>query len=529
MTLFPIYQTKLFYFNGFCDIILGMKTNIFIFSSLLCLCSVGVQASNCTGAGCVARVSTATKNPYNAFPSVQASALPLISAENLYGTDGGYYYYANEPQTKQMKVFSVKPVPADYRKPVWDGTNGKFPQRPYDKTVDWQDGVPVWDDSIVSYKYKNFDDWFLQPLDEIHIGKPVQPVVINVSKPEPAPVPVMVNTVPVMNGQMEDCAPSPVLQEVPADTSVELENKDIVELYKESMAEVKATRDRVEELLAPRKPSDNLWATSSESENQTQDSEVKITTLEDSQILKANTGDKTNITVLMTETSDEELNVAPKETYVAQDLTEVVEKTFGTDDGCPFETEAECEIWRKKPVVKESVSPRSPKIRDEKIQEFIAVAKQDKDITANVPEAQPLLARYKMLMKSAQACCTEGMTYSLKKAGASDGLIYKFLVDDANFYGFGARCLMTTDKELDTKYPNTATASVVADVRNGCLCRGRQWFDAMLAPFADLYEKMPEFKDYKFNYTYTDGLGREITVSVNNDVKNVLNQLKQCP
>ena len=153
----------------------------------------------------------------------------------------------------------------------------------------------------------------------------------------------------------------------------------------------------------------------------------------------------------------------------------------------------------------------------------------NKHITANAPVAAPLLDRYKMLMRSAQACCTDGMAYALKQAGASDGLVYKFLADDANFYGFGARCLMMTDYELDTKYPNTATAVVAADVRNGCLCRGRQWFKAMLAPFEQAYNALPEFKDTEFYYTYTDGLKREITVSVNNDVQNVLKQLEQCP
>ena len=88
---------------------------------------------------------------------------------------------------------------------------------------------------------------------------------------------------------------------------------------------------------------------------------------------------------------------------------------------------------------------------------------------------------------------------------------------------------MMTDAEFDTKYPNTATAAVAADVRNGCLCRGRQWFTAMLAPFRDAYAAAPEFAESKFDYTYIDGLQREITVSINNDVQNVLNQLAQCP
>jgi hypothetical protein len=209
------------------------------------------------------------------------------------------------------------------------------------------------------------------------------------------------------------------------------------------------------------------------------------------------------------------------------DIEELI--TVEVNDGCPFETEAECDIWRRKPMVRETVSPRTPKLRAQKMDEFVAAFNANNDISANEPAASALLERYKMLMQSANACCTDGMTYQLKSAGAPDSLIYKFLSDDANFYQIGSRCLMTTDAELDKKFPNTATAAVAADVRNGCLCRGKKWFDAMLAPFQDAYREVPEFESSKFYYTYTDGLQREVTVSVNNDVKNVLNQLDACP
>ncbi len=246
--------------------------------------------------------------------------------------------------------------------------------------------------------------------------------------------------------------------------------------------EIAEIRSRVEELLIPIKPTDSLWTT-----------------------------DK----------------------YMAQDLGDIVFETFGTaienPDGCPFETEFECDIWRRKPMVRETVSPRSPKLRAVKMDAFIDAACMNPDINASAPVAAPLLERYQMLMKSSNACCTDGMAYQLKSAGASRGLVYKFLADDANFYQFGSRCLMMTDAEFDIKYPNTATVAVVADVRNGCLCRGRQWFTAMLAPFVDAYAASPEFADARFDYTYVDGLGRETTVSINNDVQNVLKQLEMCP
>jgi hypothetical protein len=244
---------------------------------------------------------------------------------------------------------------------------------------------------------------------------------------------------------------------------------------------------QVEELLAPMRPKENLWS------------------------------------------SD------PRESYPNPGLDSFMRKfadnvqIIESGDGCPFETAAECDIWRKKPMVRETLSPRSPKIRAEKMQEFICAARDNNRIKADSPAAAPLLERYKMLLNSARACCTDGMAHELKRAGATDGLVYKFLSDDANFYGLGGRCLMMTDTDFDTKYPNTATAAVAADVRNGCLCRSRQWFRAMLAPFADAFEAVPEFAKEKFDYTYVDGLQRQVTVSINNDVRNVLDQLALCP
>lgn len=255
------------------------------------------------------------------------------------------------------------------------------------------------------------------------------------------------------------------------------ESNGLYGMYAETMMDAAATRARIDEILAPQRPQFDLWA----------------------------------------------------EHYTPQDMTEIVETAFGVSDGCPFETETECEIWRRKPIVRETVSPRSPRIRDDAMAAFISAAKCSGEISANDAVSAPLLDRYKMLMRSANACCTDGMVYALKRAGASTGLVYKFLSDDANFYGFGSRCLMMTDDELDKKYPNTSTAAVAADVRNGCLCRGRQWFEAMLAPFKQAYSAAPEFASQKFYYTYTDGLQRETTVSINNDVQNVLKQLELCP
>ena len=393
----------------------------YIFSSLLVICGMTpALASDCTGADC--DVGPILYADYE--PAQYVAPTPIAEYEQPVE-----YIYATPIPMRSVKMLSIKPVPEDTRPALWDGTNAKYKPRSYDKTVSWRDGAPIWDDSIVNYRDKDFSDWYLEPLPEIYVRE--------------------------------------------ADT----QSFDIVDLYNQNMNDAAATRARIDEMLAPQRPQFDLWA----------------------------------------------------EHYTAQDMTDIVETAFGVSDGCPFETETECEIWRRKPIVRETVSPRSPRIRDDAMNAFISAASCSGEISASDPLAAPLLDRYKLLMRSANACCTDGLVYALKRAGASDGLVYKFMADDANFYGFGARCLMMTDDELDSKYPNTATAAITADVRNGCLCRGRQWFEAMLAPFKQAYAAAPEFANQKFYYTYTDGLQRQTTVSINNDVQNVLKQLELCP
>ncbi len=433
-----------------------MKYTIAIFSSLLCLYGGAAIASDCFGDDCFVEPIS---EPTALGAPVYDAPLPMYGPAPMQMPQPApkQYYYATPEAMQQVRLLSVKPVEPDGRPALWDGTIGKYQQGRLDKTVSWSDGVPLWDDSISSYKEKDFSDWFLVPMDELY----------------------------VRNQSAEQSAGYERI-------AMNDKEDDLVAMYNQNMADAATTRERIEELLlSPQKPANNLW--------------------------------------LSDDCADEVSLPAPRAEYVAQDMSVAIEEAFVTTDGCPFETETECEIWRRKPIMRETVSPRSPKIRKEKLMEFAEAARCDTHIDATHPAAAPLVERYKMLMASANACCTDGFVYSLQQAGASNGLIYKFMADDANFYGFGARCLMMTDEELDTKYPNTATAAVAADVRNGCLCRGRQWFKAMLAPFNDVYKAVPAFKDAKFNYTYTDGLQREITVSINNDVQNVLDQLSRCP
>ncbi len=196
-------------------------------------------------------------------------------------------------------------------------------------------------------------------------------------------------------------------------------------------------------------------------------------------------------------------------------------------NACPFDTDAECEIWRAKPAARQIVSPRAAKIADDDMGAFVAAVCSNPDIGATAAVAEPFLERYKILMKSAQSCCGDGMAYQLKHGGASDAHVYKFLSDDANFYNVIGGCLMMTNADIQKTIPGAGTA--VADVRDECLCKSRDFFKNLLAPFSDAFAAAPKFADARFEYNYRDGVNNIVSVSINRDVKNVLDRLAKCP
>lgn len=271
--------------------------------------------------------------------------------------------------------------------------------------------------------------------------------------------------------------------------------EELIEVYDDTMTAAADTRARIEEILTPAEPSGNLW--------------VETPVQDQNRILNITTG-----------------VVLPRELFEMWQKI-LMRQRLGD---CPFDTLAECKIWRSKPTVAESHTPTDPNIRDYKLTDIVETLNVTGELDTNSPVAAPLIDRYKTLMRVAKVCCTDGMVHALRRAGASDGLVYKFMVDDANFYGIGERCLMMTDSDLENEFPDeSATVATISDVRNRCLCHGQQQLYDILAPFTTVWQKSPEFAKTPFTWTYTDGLNRTVTVSINHDVQNVLNQLAQCP
>ena len=214
---------------------------------------------------------------------------------------------------------------------------------------------------------------------------------------------------------------------------------------------------------------------------------------------------------------------------VTDAFCEVIDDEEIIDYNCPFDTDDECEIWARKPMYTTTALPRNPHLSYVKTDGILATLTFNGEISANDEMARPLLNRYLALMRASRACCNAGIVYKMRMAGTKEENVYNFLIDDANQYDIGGRCMVMDDGEIQNNYSNGVNGAMVMDVRNTCLCKNRQWVDSLLEPFYDLYQLAPDFETMPFEYTYLDGLQREVTVSVNADVQTVMEMLQSCP
>ena len=232
------------------------------------------------------------------------------------------------------------------------------------------------------------------------------------------------------------------------------------------------------------------------------------------------------------DTSDTLIPNKVSEPIWSTDVEQVVEKSDCEDTPayiCPFKSETECAIWFAKPVYKQAVNPREPHINTIKVDDIICALNDNPNASANEVVFEPLIERYNILMRASKACCTDGILYKMRLKKASEKQIYNFLKDDANYFAVGARCLVMNDYDISDKYSNGVDGGMVSDVRDACLCKNREWFNKLLSPFMDIYNRVPEFISAEFQYNYTDGLKRDINVSVNQDIQNTLDILNNCP
>ncbi|MDR0967290.1 MAG: hypothetical protein LBL75_00430 [Rickettsiales bacterium] len=176
---------------------------------------------------------------------------------------------------------------------------------------------------------------------------------------------------------------------------------------------------------------------------------------------------------------------------------------FAADSVCPFDDPIWCGVWAAKPTISETI--------------YLPT----RELDAGINISHELLARYKSLMNASRVCCAAGIENKLRRAGASAGALYRFMVDDANFYGLTDNCLILSDDEIDQISGDDDTTQMVAGVRDSCLCSRYDYFDALLSPFDD-------HADMELKYSYYDGLNRSVSVDVMADVRAVQDLLSNC-
>ena len=225
----------------------------------------------------------------------------------------------------------------------------------------------------------------------------------------------------------------------------------------------------------------------------------------------------------------ETLNPVQYEISWSKPAISVEQSLYSYSYYCPFNTERECLVWNKKPVYKTTVAPRAPHLNTVRVEEMLYAINSDINISGNDAVMSPLMQRYNMLMNAADACCTSGIIYKMRESGATDDEIYDFLKDDANYFALTKRCLVMSNEDIESRYSNGVNGKMVADVRNACLCKNQDWFAALVQPFNDIYEQIPEFAESDFIYTYMDGMQRGVKIYVNQEMRNVIELLASCP
>ena len=307
---------------------------------------------------------------------------------------------------------------------------------------------------------------------------------------------------------------------------------------KSTMGALAETRSRIDDLLIPCKSSQNLWV-----------DDIAATNSGNVQAIIMTPEQKP--TVSFHKKHNDEMDpqdgfLLGEQSYYGETVYIINNFLYGSDNvsasesnyngrmnakyaGCPFSTPTECAVWARKPTISESVAPRSKTLRDSVMCDITSAIEANPNVSGDDKVMLPLVQRYKVLMRASQSCCTGGIMHKLKSAGMKKDSIYKFLADDANFSGFGSRCVVMSDDDIGNSESYPATSATIADVRNGCICKSKNNIRALLAPFEQLYADYPEFADAPFEYRHYDGVGRAVTDSINVDVQNVLHQLEMCP
>jgi len=190
---------------------------------------------------------------------------------------------------------------------------------------------------------------------------------------------------------------------------------------------------------------------------------------------------------------------------------------------CPFRTAEECEVWRRKPVVRTGGSEsRGPSIERQRLCIIIDELRQNRRLPVESVSGRALIGAHRLMLNNGRRCCVDAATDIIKKSGGTAQDAEGFVSGNAEFLD---RCIAWSEDEIEKISGGGSFGEFLNEVQNRCFAVGGTNIRKMLTPFVQLFNSAPDLEELPLDYDYTDPQGQARRVSITDDVKVITSRL----
>lgn len=183
-----------------------------------------------------------------------------------------------------------------------------------------------------------------------------------------------------------------------------------------------------------------------------------------------------------------------------------------------------------KPVVNTNSNP--VELQLEEVQDLVDNISEEGEFEDGVEyddkSIMVLMDNYKNILKTSYSCCVANIVEKMKNSSIPQESILSFLSKDANEYALQNMCLFVNNKDMIDVYNFGVASSIVAAVKNDCICNNAKFIRKNLNNFYKLYNEKPELFDEALVYRFKDKKGRVVEHNINETVLNITNVLNNC-
>lgn len=183
-----------------------------------------------------------------------------------------------------------------------------------------------------------------------------------------------------------------------------------------------------------------------------------------------------------------------------------------------------------KPVVNTNRNP--VELQLEEVQELVDNISEESELEDGVEyddkAVMVLMDNYKNILKTSYSCCVANIVEKMKNSNVSQDSILSFLSLDANEYALQNMCVFVNNKDMKDVYDFSVVSSIVAEVKNDCICNNAKFIRKNLNNFYKLYNEKPDLFEEALVYRFKDKKGRIVEHNINETVLNITNVLNNC-